>query len=375
MGNAMKVDLPHLLQDTDRHGNRRLYYRRAGRKMVRLHAEPGTPEFLEEYAKARDGLTAPKAATPRVTKATAGSLRWLIEGYYQSANFKTLAAQTQTTRRGILEHICLSVAETSSGPKERGTLPFAEMRAKHVRAIRDVKLDLPGAANGWLKSLGQVFAWAMEEELIAVDPTATVDFLPGSSTGFHTWTVEEVRQYEKHYPLGTKARLALDLLLYTGVRRSDVVKLGRHMERDGALHFIETKGSTSRAITQKRKTPKKRSIRILPQLRASIDATPSGNLTYLVTAYDRPFTVAGFGGRMRDWCNSAGLPHCTAHGLRKAGATIAAENGVTVHELMAMYGWENLRQAEIYTREANKEQLAHAAQHLVVPGATKRSAR
>lgn len=65
-------------------------------------------------------------------------------------------------------------------------------------------------------------------------------------------------------------------------------------------------------------------------------------MTYLVTAFGRPFTANGFGNKFRDWCNEAGLPHCAAHGLRKAGATIASDNGATTSELMAIYGWESI---------------------------------
>jgi integrase len=162
--------------------------------------------------------------------------------------------------------------------------------------------------------------------------------------------------------------LALALLLYTGVRRSDVVKLGRQMERDGALHFVETKGADSRALGRKKWTaPKRRVLPILPALREVIDATPSGTLTYLVTHFGQPFTAAGFGNKFRTWCNAAGLPHCSAHGLRKAGATIAAENGATAHQLMALFGWTTIKQAEGYTRRANRERLVSEAMHLLMP--------
>jgi len=98
-----------------------------------------------------------------------------------------------------------------------------------------------------------------------VDPTAAVDFLASASEGFHTWAVDEVRAYEKQHPTGTKARLALALLLFTGVRRSDVVKLGRQMERDGVPHFTETKGTASRALSHKSKRPSAKA-RVLPIL-------------------------------------------------------------------------------------------------------------
>jgi integrase len=90
-------------------------------------------------------------------------------------------------------------------------------------------------------------------------------------------------------------------------------------------------------------------------------------MTFLVTEFGAPFTDAGFGNWFRDRCNEAGLPRCTAHGLRKAGATIAAENGATEHQLMAIYGWESPKQAALYTRKANRKRLAGDAMHLVVP--------
>lgn len=367
---AVKVETEfrYLLRDKDRHGNQRVYYRPPGGKMVRLRAPIGTQDFVDEYRRARDGVATATTKTLRIVRAEQGSLRGLIEGYYQSANYKSLNPSTQRTRRGILDHICLSIVDTPAGPKARGTLPFAQMLPRHVRAIRDEKLDLPEAANNRIKALGQVFRWAAENDLVDADPTAAVNYLRSGSEGFHTWTVEEVRQYEAAHSIGTKARLALALLLFTGVRRSDVVKLGRHMERDGVLHFTETKGANSRALGRKKTSDaKKRTLPILPDLRAVIDATPSGQLVYLVTQFGKPFTAAGFGNKFREWCDDAGLSHCSAHGCRKAGAKMAAENGATAHQLMAIFGWETLRQAEVYTRNANRTLLAEQAMHLLVP--------
>ena len=122
-----------------------------------------------------------------------------------------------------------------------------------------------------------------------------MEYLRTGSQGWHTWTIDEVRQYEAKHPLGTRARLAFALLLYTGVRRSDVVKLGRQMIREGCLTFTQTKNQKRNPITV--------SIPVLPQLQAAIDATPSCNMIFLVTEFGRPFTTAGFGNRFRKWCN------------------------------------------------------------------------
>jgi integrase len=160
----------------------------------------------------------------------------------------------------------------------------------------DVKIDLPEAANGRLKALGQVFDWAIKEEHLTVDPTVGVEHLHGKAGGWHTWTVEEVRQFEAKFPIGTKPRLALATRLYTGTRRSDAVRLGKQFEKDGYLHFTEVKGSTSRAIARhKRPEPKKRVIPILPQLREIIEASTTGDLVYIVSARGTPFKPESFG--------------------------------------------------------------------------------
>jgi len=74
---------------------------------------------------------------------------------------------------------------------------------------------------------------------------------------------------------------------------------------------------------------------------------------------------AGFGNKFRQWCNEAGLHHCSAHGLRKAGATIAAENGATSQQLMAIFGWSSLSMAELYARAADQKRLAESAMHML----------
>ncbi|HWX58954.1 tyrosine-type recombinase/integrase [Bradyrhizobium sp.] len=77
-------------------------------------------------------------------------------------------------------------------------------------------------------------------------------------------------------------------------------------------------------------------------------------MTFLQTEYGKAFTAAGFGNWFRDRCDEAGLPQCTAHGLKKAAATIAAENGATTRQLMAMFDWTTESMAEVYTRAAEK---------------------
>ena len=340
-----------IVTDTDRHGTLRVYVRRHGRK-VRIRDLATVEDFMAAY---RAALELGRPGLPgKTTAAAPGSLRWLVQAYYACPAFQSLHESTRRKRRGVLDGICL----------EHGTLPFARMEARHVELrIRDPKLATPEAANIRVKALRQVFNWACKPTVghAKSNPTLGVGMLkPNNPDGFHTWAREEVLQYRDRHPSGTKARLALALFLYTGVRISDAVRLGPQMERDDKLCFTEEKNRTN--------NPKRREVPILPALRAELDASPSGHLAYLVTQWGRPYASANaFGIWFKRQCVAAGLPHCTAHGLRKAGATFAAEQGATEHQLMAIYGWDSPKQAALYTKAANRKKLVDGAMHLIDP--------
>ena len=337
---GVKIDLPWITCDRGRY-----YVRRRGwPRKIRLHASPGTDAFLMEYHTAVAALARPAPTVPTAT----GTLAWLVERYYESAEFKQLSEHTRYTRRRVMTIFCA----------EHGDKPFARAEPAHLRSIRDKMSAKPEAANDWLKALRQVFAWAVAAGHLERNPAALVPYLRSNNPdGFHTWTRAEVERFEARWPIGTKPRLALALLLYTGVRRSDLVKLGRQMIRDGWLEWTEAKGAARK--------PKHRAIPILPALQAVIDATPSSNMTFIVTDAGHPYTLDGFGHWFRRAAIAAGLELCTAHGLRKAGATIAAENGATEQQLMAIYGWTTGAQAALYTRRANKRRMAGDAMCLI----------
>jgi integrase/recombinase XerD len=143
------------------------------------------------------------------------------------------------------------------------------------------------------------------------------------------------------------------LLLYTACRREDVVRFGPQHLRNGRLQYRQAKNE--------HRNPINIDIPAHPELLKVISETTTRHLTFLVTEYGKPFSVAGFGGKFRDWCNQAGLPHCSAHGLRKATAARLAERGASPHEIMAITGHQSLEEVERYTRAARKAQLADSA--------------
>ena len=104
---------------------------------------------------------------------------------------------------------------------------------------------------------------------------------------------------------------------------------------------------------------------ILPELEQILAASPVGNLVWLVTAFGKGHTSNGFGTWFRRRCDEAKLPQCSAHGLRKAGAARAAESGATANQLMAIFGWRTLKEAERYTKAAEQMRLAGSAMQLL----------
>jgi integrase len=161
-----------------------------------------------------------------------------------------------------------------------------------------------------------------------------------------------VENFEAFWPIGSRPRLAMAIMLYLGVRRSDAVLIGRkHESKDGlCVTFAQFKGRKKGATVL--------TLPILPPFRAILDASELGAETWLETSLGRPFSAAGFGNGFKDWCKEAKLPQCNCHGLRKIGAVRAVEAGASEHELMAMFGWEDANMARVFTRKAAQKKLA-----------------
>jgi integrase len=326
-------------------------WRGKGNPKIRIREALCSAAFSDRYAELTASAAQPTVPNPN-GRPTVGTWRWLCEEYYKSSKFLGLDASTQEKRRGILESTFVEPIFPGSA-ETFGNMPIARMTPKSVKVLRDRKgIKLPAAANLRVKNIGYVFAWAIDEEDkgVTVNPARDVPRLRSGGTGHHTWTPDEIEQFERYYPVGTKARLALAIFKYTGVRKSDAVRLGRQHARNGWFRF--------RAYKNRNRHPVDLEIPILPELQAIIDASPTGDLTYLVTDKGLPFTIKGFGNKFRDWCDEAGLPQCSAHGIRKADATVAAEEGATTHQLMSMFGWKSIQEAERYTEAARTKKMA-----------------
>jgi len=329
---------------TDRTGIARHYFRRPGFPRVALPGVPWSSEFMAAYEAAVAGQPVPIAGDrPRP-----GSLRALAISYFQSIDFLKLKPSTKAVRRNIIERLC---RQTDRDGKPLGDKSAAGLHAPHIIKLMAARASTPESANALRKSLRKLMQHAVSAGIRADDPTRDVKAIRVVTSGHHSWTEDEIEQFEARHGPGTKARLALALLLCTGQRRSDVVRMGRQHYRDGRLSVVQQKGGAQLVIP------------VHSELAAILAELPKDNLTYLVTNYGKPFTAAGFGNWFRDSCNEAGLRHCSAHGLRKAAGRRLAEAGCTAHEIAAILGHKTLREVERYTAAAEQARLARAAMH------------
>lgn len=322
----------------DRHGKMRVRFRRKGFADYYFKAVPWTPEFMQEYQACMDGSAAP-AIEAGINRTKAGTFNALIVAYYGSPEFKGLRPSTRATYRGIIERFRV----------QHGDKRVATIERKHIKAIIGAMSDRPAAANNLLDRIKALMGLAVDIGMRKDDPTIRLRGFSNKSDGFHTWTEAEIEQFERRHEIGTKPRLALALMLYTGQRRSDAVRMGRqHIE-----------GSSIKVAQQK--TSARLMIPLHPELRKIINATPITNMTFLTTAYGKPFTPAGFGNWFRDRCDEAGLKHCSAHGLRKAAARRLAEAGCTNQQIKAITGHKTDKEVSRYTAAADQSRLAQEA--------------
>jgi integrase len=349
----------YVSQFTDTGGKQRFRFRRTGQRTHYFQAPLGSEEFMAEYQACLDYRPAPAP----LRETTAGTIDDLASQFYRSVAFNKAKPITRQKARAILDAFREGMFETKRGMIRVGGLTARGVEFSHLdRIIADKAAIHPFAAVNLRKQLKRMFKHAVKIKMRPDNPADLTEPLSQKTDGFHTWTEAEIAQYQTRHGLGTKARLALELFLWTAKRRSDGVRLGRQHIRDGCFYGRDEK------------TGKPSWIPIAPQLQAAIEAMPAQDgvehLAFLVTEYGKPFSAKGFGNKMRQWCDEAGLPHCTTHGLRKAVSRRLAEAGIGNQGIKSITLHSDDREVATYTREASQRDLAKlsmgtlSAQHL-----------
>jgi site-specific recombinase XerD len=311
------------------------YFRKRGSKRIPLPGLPGSAEFMAAYQQA---LAASPVAIGKDLRSKPGSISAAIAEYLTSRTFKSFSGGTPALRRAILERF----RET------HGHMPLASLPKEFL--VTKLDTMAPHTARTWLKALRHFCTWAVDRKLMRNDPTLGIKIKLPKSDGFHCWSEDEIAAFELHHPIGSKARLAFALGLYTAQRREDVVHIGRQHIRHSVLTVRQIKTGVTLAIP------------LHSALQAVIAATPVGHLTLLTTKTGKSYSPDDLSHQFRVWCDAASLPpRCTFHGLRKAALTRLADGGCTVHEIAAISGHKTLKEVERYTKAADQGRLARAA--------------
>jgi integrase len=328
---------PHLHRETSRHG-KTIWYVRVGKgPRIRINATYGSPEFDSAYQMAlSDERPQP------VGKAARGTLGWLWALYRQSIAWLDLSMATRKQRENIMLHVL----------KSAGSEPLSRIDRNAIQKGRDRRADTPSQAKNFISTMRGLFTWAVDADLARTDPTQGITFKKSKKAkagGFPVWTDDEIAMFERRWPRGTRERVMFDVFLYTGLRRGDAAVVGKQHVRNGVIS-IETE-KTGMWVT----------IPILPELQATLDAGPTGDLAFIANASNgNPLTKESLGNLFAEACRAAGVRK-SAHGLRKAAATNAANHGATVAELEAIFGWAGGQMASLYTRSANRRALSAGA--------------
>lgn len=327
----------------DRHGKPRYRFRRKGYAQYLFKHAPGTEGFRQEYKACLDGVAAEQIA-PGAERIVPGTFDDLIARYYRSPDFLDPSERTRVVYRGVIERWRVKY----------GKGKVRDLEARHVAAMMAEMLPHRTAANMLRKRLNALMKFAIREGLATSNPVTATKPYKVKSDGFHTWSEDEIAQYEARHPVGTKARLAFDLMLWTGQRGGDARVMGpQHVK-------------AKRIVVRQEKTGATVSLPILPALAASIMATKTGALVFLLSEHGKPYSRKGFGNKFRQWCDEAGLPNCSAHGLRKAAARRFAEAGCSNQQIKSWTGHTTDSEVSRYTKEADQVALSDSAGEMLM---------
>ncbi|MEN9924061.1 MAG: hypothetical protein RL268_187 [Pseudomonadota bacterium] len=333
----------------DNRGKRRYRFRKVGCVGGYFLAHPNTVAGKAEYAVFLSG----DAGSPvESRKVVPGSVDALLALYYGSTDFRGRAAEVSLAkRRAVLEafrdeHGHRLVKEARYDKLDKY---IASVLAGHVDE-KGKRHGGPFAAETARKALRGLFRYAVKIGWRPDNPMDHVGYRPGKTEGFHSWTEAEIERYRAHWPMGTKQRLALELMLWTGKRRSDLVTLGPQHVSGGHM------------AGRDKKTGKRWTLPVAPQLQAAIDAMPeSSHLCFVMSKWGRAYSAASFGNVFRDWCDAAGLPHCSSHGLRKAISRRMAELGIGNAGIKAVTLHSRDDEVATYVAGADQKRLGEAS--------------
>lgn len=337
MGGPVTRKFPFVTSFRDRHGKARYRFRRKGYPAHYFKAPFGTKAFEREYAGCLEAEK-PAIGADRIIP---GSVSDVIARYYSDTSFQDLRPATQAVYRGVLERFRAKF----------GNDPMRAFDAQRIQKLMTLMRHKPHAAARLRKLLAQLYTIARRERIVpgTFDPVKDTRPPKAESEGYHRWSEEELAQFEAAHALGTKPRLAFALLLYGAQRSADVRFLTRKAIEGERIRLKQSKTSTAVNVP------------IVELLREALDAGPLGEVLVLENNQGTAYTAKGFYNMVKRACIAAGLPHCSAHGLRKAAARRLRDAGCPDEEGMAITGHKTVAMYRRYAGDSGNAARADSA--------------
>lgn len=229
-------------------------------------------------------------------------------------------------------------------------IPVEEITRPMIIEFRDDLYDQPGTCRVALAVLSNILSWCHDRGLVPYNQAANMKDLPPKKD-IPRWEAHEIDAFLKTAP--AYLRRSVMLTLYTGQRRSDVVR----------MKWSDYNGETIRVVQMK--TRKTLEIPVHKKLKVMLDemqAEPRRKkCPYIISnSHGDPWVADTLRNAISIHLRSIGIYGRSIHGLRKSAASFLAEAGCTALQIAAITG-QSLKEVEHYTRQADQKRLAREA--------------
>lgn len=348
----MKVDYPGLIRQQLPSGTVIYRVRPKGEhaRRIQIFAAPGDDDFGRQYSLARRGVKPDPLKKPS-EQAMPETIGWLVHSYYEYLEERvkagTTSAKTLKKKRNLLNRLL-------ENPDKKMLIP----REKLIE-FQDKMGATPAQADAFIEAVAVLYDWAIERKRVKENPARGIRSVYNKGDGATPWKAADVKKFFAGHAPGTKPHVAMSVLLWTGCRIEDLTVLGRRHECviDGvdALRWVPLKKGSSEVC-----------VPLLEPLRAATRVPVVQGETYVLGRGGKPYASGdAMSAMFKRWCKDAGMPHLSAHGVRKGLAEVLAEMGCSQYEIMAILGHSEAKTSEVYTRRVERWNLAKVAMERV----------
>lgn len=325
------VKLPYLFI-VEAKGNPYYYYRRNGLRL-KINGKPCTKEFMDDYHRIHNGFETDEAD---VVYTKPDSIAAVVSDYLASTDFKRLSDKSKKDYGNYLSIIS----------KKFGQNPIKAFSRKVALAWRDSMAATPAKANYAMAVLRRLMSFAIDRGYIETNPAlnprkmAVGTYLP--------WPDEAIEAFLAIAP--PYMRLAMQLGIYTGQRRGDIIRMTWGALKEGGIELVQQK--TKRFLH----------IPLHTALQAQLEGVERGGATIITNGAGKPFLDDAFSKEWRRLSNQAGIDsRLVFHGLRKNATIRLLEAGCTTAQVKSITGHVTDEMVNHYSQKIDQKNLAKQA--------------